>query len=514
MGCFSLKSKLSLFSLISIFSLVSCTTNTAAIDMRLPDVEAHVIGAKTLPRMVASIDDAEPYESAFQQILQANDSAGALKTYIDHAIRLFYRSQSLLNDYDAKIDEIAKSNGDVATLQTDDSYARLLAAWTVREKLHSKIRYFYSRSIEMQVQAEDKTQTPSPDLQLRSRQIDSVFKSLVMDNANAPDRLAKQDLIEDLMQTNDGFRQFQASRERQANDIVAKVEAFDKQLESQRMSDPKILEGFYKKNQSAINRRASVARTESETNMEIETLFLEAKKNLAEQFGSRLPQSAGISPQTGPNGMMSGSKYRDGRWSITFDDGPHAKFTPMALANLKQFGLKATFFWLADNVPRLASIVGQVREAGMTLACHSFTHPQLTKLSAAALRHEIIDAAHVETGIYGFKPTLFRCPYGACGSQTSPIRQMIANDGMVSITWNVDSLDWQDKNPVSVYNRVKKQMVAAKHGIILFHDIHPQSIAASKLLMADFEAGQKNGVYRVLTIQQAIDELNSPGGMQ
>jgi peptidoglycan/xylan/chitin deacetylase (PgdA/CDA1 family) len=48
--------------------------------------------------------------------------------------------------------------------------------------------------------------------------------------------------------------------------------------------------------------------------------------------------------------------------------------------------------------------------------------------------------------------------------------------------WRVDSLDWQDHNPESIRDRVVTQMNAVKKGIILFHDIHPQSAAAAKLM--------------------------------
>ncbi|RYZ67721.1 MAG: polysaccharide deacetylase family protein, partial [Proteobacteria bacterium] len=174
---------------------------------------------------------------------------------------------------------------------------------------------------------------------------------------------------------------------------------------------------------------------------------------------------------------------------------------------------KATFFELAKNVVAMPSLVKRVKAEGHALANHSYSHAQLTKLGASGLKKEIDDSTVVETKYFGFKPTLFRCPYGACGGNGSTIRKKIAAQGMVHVFWNVDSLDWQDKNAKSVYNRIKKQMSVQKRGIILCHDIHPQTVEATKMLMDDFVKGQKDGSLRLVTIPQAIKELNS-GGMQ
>ena len=84
------------------------------------------------------------------------------------------------------------------------------------------------------------------------------------------------------------------------------------------------------------------------------------------------------------------------------------------------------------------------------------------------------------------------------------VRQDIANAGMVHVFWNVDTLDWQDKNPQSILARTLKQMSAYKGGVILFHDIHSQSVIASNLLMAHMK---KSGI-NVCTVQGVVDQQN------
>jgi peptidoglycan/xylan/chitin deacetylase (PgdA/CDA1 family) len=221
-----------------------------------------------------------------------------------------------------------------------------------------------------------------------------------------------------------------------------------------------------------------------------------------------------IFPSAGFAGFMSGSEYKQGRWSITYDDGPSSDHTLEILKVFKDARAKASFFWLARNAPRHPDVVAEVRKAGMTLANHSYNHSLLTKGSDDKLQEEIVQSQEVLTKVFGFAPNIFRCPYGGCGPDGSQVRTMIADQNMISVIWNIDSLDWQDRNTDTVYERVKKQMALRGRGIILFHDIHPQSIAASRKLLADLSKGLKNKSQRVLTVQTAISELSSPGGMK
>jgi len=77
---------------------------------------------------------------------------------------------------------------------------------------------------------------------------------------------------------------------------------------------------------------------------------------------------------------------------------------------------------------------------------------------------------------------------------------------MLHVFWNVDTLDWQDKNPQSIFNRAVKQMSGTKNnaGVILFHDIHRQTVTASALLMDHL----KKTNAKVCTVQGIINQIN------
>lgn len=222
---------------------------------------------------------------------------------------------------------------------------------------------------------------------------------------------------------------------------------------------------------------------------------------------SRDLASLSVYPSTGPAGKISGEEFPSGVWALTYDDGPRAITTRPILANLKKHGMKATFFWLAKMVVADPAVVNAVKAEGHLLGNHSWSHPQLPKISAQEKFHEIVDSTAAETKIYGFKPQYFRCPYGA-GVNNKDVRALIAGQNMVHVFWTVDSLDWQDKNPRTIMRRVKEQMDAQGRGVILFHDIHPQSVVATDKLMEEWSAEIKAGQKKFLTIGEAVDLLN------
>lgn len=210
-----------------------------------------------------------------------------------------------------------------------------------------------------------------------------------------------------------------------------------------------------------------------------------------------------IFPAVGAAGNITGNGFPANTWSITYDDGPGGKTSPQVVTNLANHNYKATFFMLAQQVLALPNTAKSIAAGGHDIACHSYTHPQIPKLGPQGRQKEITQAKHVIEQQLGKTIKLFRLPYGA-GVGVTSVRQVIADNDMIHVFWNVDTLDWQDKNPQSILARALKQMSAHKGGVILFHDIHPQSVVASNLLMDHMK---KAGI-NVCTVQGVVDQQN------
>jgi peptidoglycan/xylan/chitin deacetylase (PgdA/CDA1 family) len=56
--------------------------------------------------------------------------------------------------------------------------------------------------------------------------------------------------------------------------------------------------------------------------------------------------------------------------ALSFDDGPHAAFTPQVLEILKRYEAKATFFLIGERALRNPEVVAQIRAEGHEIGNH------------------------------------------------------------------------------------------------------------------------------------------------
>jgi len=182
--------------------------------------------------------------------------------------------------------------------------------------------------------------------------------------------------------------------------------------------------------------------------------------------------------------------------ALTFDDGPHPRYTDQVLAILKKYGLHAVFFEVGRNLGTVsdkkeitlgptAAASYRILESGSVLGNHSYSHPVLPKLDEAALAKEIDSTNALLSYIVKSQPVLFRPPYGATNAD---ILAKIQADNMKTVIWNVDSEDWADPVPNSVAQRVITEVEKQHRGIILFHDIHKVGLEALPAVIETLQA--------------------------
>jgi peptidoglycan/xylan/chitin deacetylase (PgdA/CDA1 family) len=188
---------------------------------------------------------------------------------------------------------------------------------------------------------------------------------------------------------------------------------------------------------------------------------------------------------------LSGKNFAAYTVALTFDDGPHPVYTEQVLAVLRKYGLKACFFELGSHLGKVdangqvklaptAELTRKVLEDGHAIGDHTYSHPMLTRLSDRKRAAEIDRTAKLLETIAGRKPELFRAPYGALNKQ---ILDHVTAEGMRSVSWTIDSMDWADPVPESIVIRVLRRLNKQHRGIILFHDSHKQcAIALSQLI--------------------------------
>lgn len=190
--------------------------------------------------------------------------------------------------------------------------------------------------------------------------------------------------------------------------------------------------------------------------------------------------------------------------AISFDDGPHPELTPKLLDILRARNIKATFYVIGRNVEAYPEIARRIVAEGHEIANHSWSHPALNKLSAAAVAREITRTNEVIERVTGVRPTTLRPPYGATNAALN--RRINEEFGLRVAMWSVDPQDWKYRNAQRVANHLSTQ---AKGGdILLAHDIHPSTIAAMPEALDNLLA---KGL-RFVTVQELIslDEVPAP----
>ena len=169
--------------------------------------------------------------------------------------------------------------------------------------------------------------------------------------------------------------------------------------------------------------------------------------------------------------------------SLTFDDGPSATTTPRLLDQLRELGVRVTFFVVGQNIanPQGLAIIKRIADEGHQIGNHSYSHANLTQLTVAQIKQEIKRTEDlIELLDNGVK--LFRPPYGF---HNALVDQTVMDLGYKSVLWNVSSLDWrlryQNRRWVS---HVLRQIQARRSCIVLAHDVHPSTVAHFPELVA------------------------------
>jgi peptidoglycan/xylan/chitin deacetylase (PgdA/CDA1 family) len=187
--------------------------------------------------------------------------------------------------------------------------------------------------------------------------------------------------------------------------------------------------------------------------------------------------------------------------AMTFDDGPSPETTPRLLDILKQRNIKATFFMIGQNAERNPAIVKRILAEGHEIGNHSWTHPQLSKLSDDRVTEEINKTQNAIKDSSGYTPVLMRPPYGAI---TARQKDWIEKQfGLSVIIWSVDPFDWKRPGASVIEERI---LAGARPGaIVLSHDIHKQTVDA---MPATLDALAAKG-FKFVTVSQLI-AMNKP----
>jgi peptidoglycan-N-acetylglucosamine deacetylase len=199
----------------------------------------------------------------------------------------------------------------------------------------------------------------------------------------------------------------------------------------------------------------------------------------------------------------NGDDLPDREFYLTFDDGPTAPNgnTDDMLKLLQGQRKSAVFFVLGTNLRRRIDSSGAAAVSALygnqCVADHGWEHHSHAKWdqwqeSVVRTQTLILTTFRRENAL-----ALFRPPYG----QRRPDSEAFFQSQSLHVAlWNLDSLDWNSHiGPNDVAGRVIALMLIKRHGVLLFHDIHPKAAAALQVIFRQLGGGVSWGECHRLT---------------
>jgi len=163
---------------------------------------------------------------------------------------------------------------------------------------------------------------------------------------------------------------------------------------------------------------------------------------------------------------------------LTFDDGPHPRFTESILRILHERHVPATFFIVGKKAMLYPSLVRSAHEMGHSIGLHSFDHQRLFWQSARYFRQQLQQNKDVVEQIIGQPVRLFRPPYGVFRPGLIRVCQSMT---LRMALWSLFTYDYD----LSVSDHALLQMMNSRvlsRDIIVFHDGHTNSWRTASIL--------------------------------
>ena len=156
----------------------------------------------------------------------------------------------------------------------------------------------------------------------------------------------------------------------------------------------------------------------------------------------------------------------DHRLALTFDDGPHPKYTPQILTALREAGVRATFFVVGSQIERHPEMVAEMIKGGHELGNHTYSHANLGQIGWRRGCEELQTTDRLLRQQDPRFRGLFRPPWGwiGLGGALYSVR-----NGYQAAMWSVDSGDYRLDGVQPLIERVKAARLQAGD-ILLFHD--------------------------------------------
>ncbi|MBR3629283.1 MAG: polysaccharide deacetylase family protein, partial [Oscillospiraceae bacterium] len=167
--------------------------------------------------------------------------------------------------------------------------------------------------------------------------------------------------------------------------------------------------------------------------------------------------------------------------ALAFDDGPIGgpdAQNPIRIQNaISENGGHSTFFYWGERIAGNEAEIKRAHDLGMEIANHTWTHPDMTTLSADQQREQIMKTANKLTELTGETDFLIRPPYLKTNDSFSSVAKS-CNSALINCS--VYSNDWDGASKDAIKNTILTAMQngSLNGAVVLMHENYPTTAGA------------------------------------
>ncbi len=209
---------------------------------------------------------------------------------------------------------------------------------------------------------------------------------------------------------------------------------------------------------------------------------------------------AGSAASGGSDSIIAANRGAGSYVALTFDDGPHPEYSGEILEILRENDAKGTFFVIGENAARYPELVKTEYDAGHEIGNHTYTHPNMKKLSVEKAVAEIEKTQQTVEDITGERPRLFRSPGGIYSDELVEAAEKVGCRAVLW-SWRQDTKDWKCPPSECIVKTVLDNLQDGD--IILFHDYNAKKSptpAALRVILPEL----KNRGYSFVTVSELM----------
>lgn len=227
---------------------------------------------------------------------------------------------------------------------------------------------------------------------------------------------------------------------------------------------------------------SSSSNFQDEINHRIDDARAQVEDITSKAFPQKDPKQKAPTPAKKTEPRNSGGVDCANCVAITYDDGPGAE-TNRLLDKLKAKNAHVSFMVIAPSAEQHPELLKRMKAEGHTIGNHTKSHRQLNTLSPDQVSREIDAGNAAIKKATGQSTRWVRPPYGATNAT---VDQVTRDKGVSQALWDVDTVDWKDRNSEHVCSSAVQGARAGS--IVLMHDIHPTTVDAADCVIDGLRA--------------------------